>query len=241
MNFYALGLSTIQTERKTIFFMPSVGSNDFLRFSGQLEFTKMFEMLRLMSPPVGFGTKCPSKLAYKVRCFCQSFISHVETWQISFFQRLIRMNMPIDDKRQVHFTTTLFALIRESLEIKMRTGFICFHRLHDRTHPSNFFFCLAAEEMDEADNELRDVLCKVWPNHAKKQIRLHDGTSKTLLDLVVPPKHGKLDRIKNYRSRWLMISFLNNLSVNKSIRIARNAWSSKVNRRKDLRNVSLRW
>ncbi len=32
------------------------------------------------------------------------------------------MNMPIDDKRQVHFTTTLFALIRESLGIKMRTG-----------------------------------------------------------------------------------------------------------------------
>jgi hypothetical protein len=30
--------------------------------------------------------------------------------------------MPIDDKRRVHFTTTLFALIRESLEIKMRTG-----------------------------------------------------------------------------------------------------------------------
>jgi len=26
----------------------------------------MFEMLRNMSPPVGFGTKCPSKLAYKV-------------------------------------------------------------------------------------------------------------------------------------------------------------------------------
>ena len=33
---------------------------------GKLEYTKMFEMLRLMSPPVGFGTKCPSKLAYKV-------------------------------------------------------------------------------------------------------------------------------------------------------------------------------
>jgi hypothetical protein len=31
-----------------------------------LDYTKMFEMLRLMSPPVGFGTKCPSKLAYKV-------------------------------------------------------------------------------------------------------------------------------------------------------------------------------
>ena len=30
--------------------------------------------------------------------------------------------MPIDDKRQVHFTTTLFALIRESLGIKMRNS-----------------------------------------------------------------------------------------------------------------------
>ncbi len=32
------------------------------------------------------------------------------------------MNMPIDDKRKVHFTTTLFALIRESLGVKMRNG-----------------------------------------------------------------------------------------------------------------------
>jgi hypothetical protein len=45
--------------------------------------------------------------------------------------------------------------------------------------------------MDEADNELRDVLCKVWPNHAKKNIKLHEGGAKSLLDLVVPPKHGK--------------------------------------------------
>ena len=36
------------------------------------------------------------------------------------------MNMPIDNNRQVHFTTTLFALIRESLEIKMRAGKIAF-------------------------------------------------------------------------------------------------------------------
>jgi len=46
--------------------------------------------------------------------------------------------------------------------------------------------------MDEADNELRDVLCKVWPNHAKKNIKLHEGGTKPLLDLVVPPKYGRL-------------------------------------------------
>ncbi|CAM4922480.1 unnamed protein product [Rotaria socialis] len=115
--------------------------------TGRLEYTKMFEMLQLMSPPVGFGTKCPSKLAYK---------------------RLIRMNMPIDENRQVHFTTTLFALIRESLRIKMDT---------------------TAEGMDEADHELREVICKLWPNLAKKTVKLHEGGTKPLLDLVVPAKN----------------------------------------------------
>ena len=84
---------------------------------GKLEYTKMFEMLRLMSPPVGFGTKCPSKLAYKVGVATR----HSSTLS-GTLQRLIRMNMPIDEKRQVHFNTTLFALIRESLDVKKRNG-----------------------------------------------------------------------------------------------------------------------
>lgn len=59
----------------------------------------MYKMLLNMEPPVGFGAKCPKILAYR---------------------RLIRMNMPVDDEGNVHFTTTLFALIRESLGIKVR-------------------------------------------------------------------------------------------------------------------------
>lgn len=55
-----------------------------------------------------------------------------------------------------------------------------------------FFSDVAAEEMDDADNELRDVLCKVWPNHVRKQIKLHEAGTKSLLDLAVPPKHGKI-------------------------------------------------
>jgi hypothetical protein len=100
------------------------------------------------------------------------------------------MNMPIDDKRQVHFTTTLFALIRESLGVKMRTGNFFFNVLIIYNRKCN----LAAEEMDEADNELREVICKLWPNHAKRAIKLHEGGTKPLLDLVVPPKTG------NYKS-----------------------------------------
>lgn len=59
---------------------------------------------------------------------------------------------------QVHFTTTLFALIRENLCIKMRP----------------------AEEMDQADSELRQTIKKIWPIQAKKN-----------LNLIVPPDDGK--------------------------------------------------
>lgn len=58
-------------------------------------------MLKNMDPPLGFGNKCPNRLAYK---------------------KLIRMNMPVDEDGKVSFTTTLFALIRENLNIKMRPG-----------------------------------------------------------------------------------------------------------------------
>lgn len=41
---------------------------------------------------------------------------------ILFLQKLIRMNMPVAEDGTVHFTTTLFALIRESLMIKTGPG-----------------------------------------------------------------------------------------------------------------------
>lgn len=61
----------------------------------------MYDMLKNIDPPLGFGNKCPNRIAYK---------------------KLIRMNMPVDEDKKVNFTTTLFALIRENLAIKMRGG-----------------------------------------------------------------------------------------------------------------------
>ncbi|KAG9509584.1 Voltage-dependent calcium channel type A subunit alpha-1, partial [Fragariocoptes setiger] len=95
--------------------------------TGYIHYTEMYDMLRNMDPPLGFGNKCPYRLAYK---------------------KLIRMNMPITEGGKVNFTTTLFALVRENLNIKMR----------------------AAEEMDQADRELRQTLQKLWPLQAKKII-----------------------------------------------------------------------
>lgn len=74
--------------------------------SGKILYTEMFDMLKNMDPPLGFGNKCPYRLAYK---------------------KLIRMNMPVDVDGKVQFTSTLFALIRENLSIKMRPGWLNFH------------------------------------------------------------------------------------------------------------------
>jgi voltage-dependent calcium channel N type alpha-1B len=112
--------------------------------SGKVHFKDIYKMLLNMEPPVGFGAKCPKILAYR---------------------RLIRMNMPVDENGCVHFTTTLFALIRESLSIKMRAD---------------------PDEMDKADEELKDTVKKLWPLQSVKK-----------LDLLVPPKdklHGMPNR-----------------------------------------------
>lgn len=70
-------------------------------FSGKLHHMEMYDMLKNIDPPLGFGNKCPNRVAYK---------------------KFIRMNMPVDEDMRVGFTTTLFALIRENLQIKMRSG-----------------------------------------------------------------------------------------------------------------------
>nr|XP_023397659.1 voltage-dependent N-type calcium channel subunit alpha-1B [Loxodonta africana] len=69
---------------------------------GRISYNDMFEMLKHMSPPLGLGKKCPARVAYK---------------------RLVRMNMPISSEDMtVHFTSTLMALIRTALEIKLAPG-----------------------------------------------------------------------------------------------------------------------
>uniref|UniRef100_A0A1S4GFB5 Voltage-dependent calcium channel type A subunit alpha-1 n=1 Tax=Anopheles gambiae TaxID=7165 RepID=A0A1S4GFB5_ANOGA len=127
--------------------------------TGKIHYTEMYDMLKNMDPPLGFGNKCPNRLAYK---------------------KLIRMNMPLDAEGKVAFTTTLFALIRENLNIKMRT----------------------AEEMDQADAELRHTISHIWPLQAKK-----------MLDLLVPLNEelnaGKLTVGKIYAGLLILESWRN--------------------------------
>lgn len=101
-------------------------------FRGRIHYTDMYEMLRNIAPPVGFGRKCPYRLAYK---------------------HLIRMNMPVAEDGTVHFTTTLFALIRESLSIKMRPGKNDFSILQDH--------CMGFTCLNEVDNIFDNLLYEI--------------------------------------------------------------------------------
>ncbi|XP_036972795.1 voltage-dependent N-type calcium channel subunit alpha-1B isoform X3 [Acanthopagrus latus] len=97
---------------------------------GRMTYRDMYEMLRDMSPPLGLGKKCPPRVAYK---------------------RLVKMNMPIAEDNTVHFTSTLMALIRTALEIKLASGVLAQHL---------------------SDVDLKRELNRVWPNLSQKTIDL---------------------------------------------------------------------
>nr|XP_039317417.1 voltage-dependent N-type calcium channel subunit alpha-1B isoform X3 [Saimiri boliviensis boliviensis] len=98
---------------------------------GRISYNDMFEMLKHMSPPLGLGKKCPARVAYK---------------------RLVRMNMPISNEDMtVHFTSTLMALIRTALEIKLAP---------------------AGTKQHQCDAELRKEISVVWANLPQKTLDL---------------------------------------------------------------------
>uniref|UniRef100_A0A8C7YX11 Calcium channel, voltage-dependent, R type, alpha 1E subunit a n=1 Tax=Oryzias sinensis TaxID=183150 RepID=A0A8C7YX11_9TELE len=98
--------------------------------SCRIHYTDMYEMLTNMSPPLGLGKKCPSKVAYK---------------------RLVLMNMPVDDDMSVHFTSTLMALIRTALEIKIARG---------------------GEDRNQMDLDLQKEIGVIWPHLSQKALDL---------------------------------------------------------------------
>nr|XP_029493342.1 voltage-dependent N-type calcium channel subunit alpha-1B-like [Oncorhynchus nerka] len=97
---------------------------------GRIKYLDMYQILLHMSPPLGLGKKCPPRVAYK---------------------RLVKMNMPIADDNTVHFTSTLMALIRTALEIKLASGMV-------------------AQRLSDA--ELKKELSQVWPSLSQKTMDL---------------------------------------------------------------------
>uniref|UniRef100_A0A8C5T2A4 Voltage-dependent N-type calcium channel subunit alpha n=1 Tax=Laticauda laticaudata TaxID=8630 RepID=A0A8C5T2A4_LATLA len=96
----------------------------------RIHYKDMYNLFRAIAPPLGLGKKCPHRVAYK---------------------RLVRMNMPIsNDDLSVHFTSTLMALIRTALDIKLASGML----------------------QHQCDAELRKEVSVVWPNLSSKTLDL---------------------------------------------------------------------
>ncbi|KGL99568.1 Voltage-dependent R-type calcium channel subunit alpha-1E, partial [Charadrius vociferus] len=133
---------------------------------GRIHYTEMYEMLTLMSPPLGLGKRCPSKVAYK---------------------RLVLMNMPVAEDMTVHFTSTLMALIRTALDIKIAKGL-------DVRGPLLFPTVQGGADWQQLDSELQKEILTIWPHLSQK-----------MLDLLVPmPKTSDLTVGKIYAAMMIM-------------------------------------
>ncbi|XP_060736804.1 voltage-dependent R-type calcium channel subunit alpha-1E [Tachysurus vachellii] len=97
---------------------------------GRIHYKDMYKVVRTISPPLGFGKNCP----YRVAC-----------------KRLVLMNMPVDTEMTVHFTSTLMALIRTALEIKIARG---------------------GEDRGQMDIELQKEISVIWPHLSQKTLDL---------------------------------------------------------------------
>uniref|UniRef100_A0A8C5EB91 Voltage-dependent calcium channel type A subunit alpha-1 n=1 Tax=Gouania willdenowi TaxID=441366 RepID=A0A8C5EB91_GOUWI len=97
---------------------------------GRIHYKEMYKVVRTISPPLGFGKNCPHRVACK---------------------RLVLMNMPVDEDMSVHFTSTLMALIRTALEIKIARG---------------------GEDRNQMDLDLQKEIGVIWPHLSQKTLEL---------------------------------------------------------------------
>ncbi|CAG5928829.1 unnamed protein product [Menidia menidia] len=124
---------------------------------GRISYTDMYQMLRHMCPPLGLGKRCPARVAYK---------------------RLLRMDLPVADDNTVHFNSTLMALIRTALDIKIAKG---------------------GADKHQMDAELRKEMMAIWPNLSQKTLDLLVTPHKAATDLTVGKIYAAMMIMEYYR------------------------------------------
>ncbi|XP_057202250.1 voltage-dependent P/Q-type calcium channel subunit alpha-1A isoform X24 [Triplophysa rosa] len=124
---------------------------------GRIHYKDMYSLLRVIDPPLGLGKKCPHRVACK---------------------RLLRMDLPVADDNTVHFNSTLMALIRTALDIKIAKGGIDKHQM---------------------DAELRKEMMAIWPNLSQKTLDLLVTPHKSATDLTVGKIYAAMMIMEYYR------------------------------------------
>ncbi|XP_066563810.1 voltage-dependent P/Q-type calcium channel subunit alpha-1A-like isoform X1 [Amia ocellicauda] len=124
---------------------------------GRIHYKDMYSLLRVISPPLGLGKKCPHRVACK---------------------RLLRMDLPVADDNTVHFNSTLMALIRTALDIKIAKG---------------------GADKHQMDSELRKEMMAIWPNLSQKTLDLLVTPHKSATDLTVGKIYAAMMIMEYYR------------------------------------------
>ncbi|KAJ8383740.1 hypothetical protein AAFF_G00215820 [Aldrovandia affinis] len=124
---------------------------------GRIQYKDMYSLLRVISPPLGLGKKCPHRVACK---------------------RLLRMDLPVADDNTVHFNSTLMALIRTALDIKIAKG---------------------GADKHQMDAELRKEMMAIWPNLSQKTLDLLVTPHKSATDLTVGKIYAAMMIMEYYR------------------------------------------
>ncbi|RNA12176.1 voltage-dependent calcium channel type D subunit alpha-1-like, partial [Brachionus plicatilis] len=102
---------------------------------GRLKHLDVVQLLRGKPPPLGFGSLCPHRVAFKISPplgfgkLCPHRVA---------CKKLVSMNMPLNSDGTVMFNATLFALVRTNLQIKVQGN------------------------IDQCNEELRAVIKKIW-------------------------------------------------------------------------------
>ncbi|XP_035387098.1 voltage-dependent P/Q-type calcium channel subunit alpha-1A isoform X8 [Electrophorus electricus] len=127
---------------------------------GRIHYKDMYSLLRVIDPPLGLGKKCPHRVACK---------------------RLLRMDLPVADDNTVHFNSTLMALIRTALDIKIAKG------------------GEGGVDKHQMDAELRKEMMAIWPNLSQKSLDLLVTPHKAATDLTVGKIYAAMMIMEYYR------------------------------------------
>ncbi|TMS15284.1 hypothetical protein E3U43_021746 [Larimichthys crocea] len=96
-------------------------------------------------------------------------------------QRLLRMDLPVADDNTVHFNSTLMALIRTALDIKIAKG------------------AEGGVDKHQMDAELRKEMMAIWPNLSQKTLDLLVTPHKSATDLTVGKIYAAMMIMEYYR------------------------------------------
>lgn len=105
------------------------------------------------------------------------------------------MNMPVDEDMSVHFTSTLMALIRTALDVKIARGWLTYHsfKLYGEKKDAQrcflffVFWSAGGEDRNQMDLDLQKEIGVIWPHLSQKS-----------LDLLVPIHKGDATLISSY-------------------------------------------